>query len=198
MVASMRSLVSACLCGAFAGCASGTPRAVAEPHGASIPLGPVPAWVLKTPRRSGSVCATGAVDPTYYRQDGRVFAAESARNELARTLEVRVTSVMYDEQTTSGSFVDQAFVSQVAGSLSEVVLSGAEVSEYWFDEHGQVSRKGMTYALACMQRDSSVAELVERMKSAATSDEEEVALDQVRQRAERAFDELEQMESAGR
>jgi hypothetical protein len=93
-----------------------------------------PEWVMRTPRMPGNICATGAVDPTFFRQDGRTQAADSARNELARTIQVKVSSVMYDEQTTSGSYVDQAFVSQVVGSISDVVLSGAQVMEYWFDE----------------------------------------------------------------
>ena len=59
-----------------------------------------PEWVMRTPRMPGNICATGAVDPTFFRQDGRTQAADSARNELARTIQVKVSSVMYDEQTT--------------------------------------------------------------------------------------------------
>ena len=83
--------------------------------------GNAPEWVLRTPRMPGNICATGAVDPTFYRQDGRTQAADSARNELARTIQVKVSSVMYDETSTNGSYVDQAFVSQ--WQLEPVVAS---------------------------------------------------------------------------
>jgi hypothetical protein len=155
----------------------------------------VPEWVLKLPRQPGNICATGAVDPTFYRQDGRTQAADSARNELARTIQVKVTSVMYDEQTSRGSYVDQSFVSQVVGSISDVVLSGAQVTEYWFDEYGHVSRRGMTYALACMPTDQSVAQLAEKLKAANPDAEDADKIEQVRERAKAAFDELEAMEA---
>lgn len=155
----------------------------------------VPEWVLRLPKMPGNICATGAVDPTFYRQDGRGQAADSARNELARTIQVKVTSVMYDEQTNSGSYVDQSFVSQVVGSISDVVLSGAQVMEYWFDEYGNVSRKGMTYALACMPTDQSVAQLAEKLKEAHPEADDAAKIEKVRERAKAAFDELESMEA---
>lgn len=165
----------------------------APPPSAALPA---PEWVLKTPRMPGNICATGAVDPTFYRQDGRAQAADSARNELARTVQVKVTSVMYDEQNTEGSSVDQDFVTQVVGSISDVVLSGAQVMEYWYDDAGLVSRRGMTYALACMPTDRSVAELAERLKAANPADEDADKIQQVKDRAKAAFDALEAQESA--
>src|SRR5262245_54746801 len=155
----------------------------------------VPEWVLRLPKMPGNICATGAVDPTFYRQDGRTQAADSARNELARTIQVKVTSVMYDEQDNSGSYVDQSFVSQVVGSISDVVLSGAQVMEYWFDEYGNVSRQGMTYALACMPTDQSVAQLAEKLKEAHPEADDAAKIEKVRERAKAAFDELESMEA---
>jgi hypothetical protein len=154
-----------------------------------------PEWVLKLPHKAGNVCATGAVDPTFYRQDGRTNAADSARNELARTIQVKVSSVMYDEQTASGSYVDQAFVTQVEGSISDVVLSGAQVEQYWYDEYGVVSRRGMTYALACMPTDQSVAQLAEKLKAANPNEDDKSKIEKVKERAKAAFDELEQMEN---
>ncbi|MBK8014141.1 MAG: LPP20 family lipoprotein [Deltaproteobacteria bacterium] len=143
------------------------------------------------PRRSGQICATGAVDPTFFRQDGRVHAAESARNELARTIQVQITSVMYDEQSTRGGQVDQSVVTEVTGSITEAVISGAEIVEYWYDENGDVSRAGMTYAMACMSTDASVAELAERMKAAMPDEDDAEKIEAVRQRAKAAFDALE-------
>jgi hypothetical protein len=157
--------------------------------------GPAPDWVLRTPRQSGNICAVGTVDPTFFRQDGVRFAADAARNELARTIEVKVTSVMYDEQTIRGSHVDEAFVQQVVGTMSDVVLSGAQVLESWFDELGSISRRGMTYALACMATDQTVAELAERLKAAGGEGEESAdRIADVRERAADLFKELEEQE----
>lgn len=178
-----------------AGACGGGKQVVQPPPPMPKPDVDVPEWVMRTPRMPGNICATGAVDPTFYRQDGRTQAADSARNELARTIQVKVSSVMYDEQTTSGSYVDQSFVSQVIGSISDVVLSGAQVMEYWFDEYGNVSRKGMTYALACMPTDQSVAQLAEKLKEAHPESDDAEKIEKVRERAKAAFDELESMEA---
>ncbi|MFO0728737.1 MAG: LPP20 family lipoprotein [Myxococcota bacterium] len=169
------------------GCGHATPVVEAPP----TPKRPTPEWVMHLPRKKGDVCAVGAVDPTYYRQDGLKFAAESARAELAKTIQVKVSSVMLDYQTTSGSSVDQATVEEVVGSVSDGVISGAEIVESWYDEEGQVSRRGMTYALACMKTDQSVADLAEKLKQVAPpSEDREKKIQDVRDRAAAAFDEL--------
>ncbi len=156
----------------------------------------VPEWVNHVPRKAGQICATGAVDPTFYRQDGRTSSAETARGELARTIQVKVTAVMYDEQSNSGSYVDQAIVTEVIGSISEAVISGAEVVSYWYDEYGMVSRRGMTYALACMRTDQSVADLAEKLQEAFPDKGNEDKIAAVKERAKAAFDELEKLEQA--
>lgn len=175
------------------------PTVVQAPSGSepgSRSRGPAPEWVLRIPKSHGNICAVGTVDPTFFRQDGVRHAAEAARNELARTIEVKVTSVMYDEQSTRGSYVDEAFVQQVVGTMSDVVLAGAQILETWYDELGSVSRRGMTYALACMSTDRSVAELAERLKAAAAAEGEDQAdrIQDVRERAADLFKELEEQE----
>lgn len=158
-----------------------------------------PEWVLRTPRLKGNVCAVGAVDPTFYRQDGLTRSAEAARNELARTVQVKISSVMLDEQTVRGSHIEESSIQEVIGSISDVVLSGAQVMEYWYDDRGSVSRRGMTYALACMATDQSAAELAEKLKNVLPEGEDkEKKIADVRARAAAAFDELEQMEAKKR
>jgi hypothetical protein len=173
----------------------GSPPVPAEPPPPPVRVD-VPEWVYRIPPKSGQVCATGAVDPTFYRQDGRTGAAETARAELARTIQVKVTAVMYDEQTNRGSHVDQAIVTETIGTISEAVIAGAEVVSYWFDDTGAVSRRGMTYAMACMRTDQSVAELAERLAEAFPADEHQDEIAAVKDRAKAAFDELERMEQA--
>ena len=98
---------------------------------------------------------------------------------------------------------DGSWVRQVIDSTSEVVLSGAEVLEVWYDADGSVQRRGMTWALACMKTDQSVAELAAKLKAAseealAEEDEpsREAKIAKVRERAAAAFDELEAAEAA--
>jgi hypothetical protein len=168
------------------------------PQGSIVKGRQAPEWVMRTPRQKGQICAVGAVDPTFYRQDGLTHAADAARNELARTIQVKISSVMYDYQDNSGSHTDQSFVQEVVGSISDVVVSGAQVLEYWYDESGSVSRRGMTYALACMDTNQSVAELAEKLKQVAPEAEgREEKIAEVRDRAEAAFEELEKMEQRG-
>lgn len=157
-----------------------------------------PEWVLRTPRMQGNVCAVGAVDPTFFRDDGIERAKEAARAELARTVQVKINSVFLDVSENDGSWVRQ-----VIDSTSEVVLSGAEVLEVWYDETGSVQRRGMTWALACMKTDQSVAELAAKLKAAseeAAAEEDEPSREakiaKVRERAAAAFDELEAAEEA--
>lgn len=191
-----RLYVSAFAVGVVAACASTpTPGVATEaPPKAAGGGRAAPDWVMRTPKMKGNICAVGACDPTFFRQDGLLAAGDAARAELARSVQVKITSVMYQEESTRGAYVDQAFVSEVVGSISDVVLSGATVMETWFDEGGSVSRKGMTYALACMPTDASVAQLAEKLKAAAPAEEDKDKIAAVRDRAKAAFDELEAME----
>jgi len=179
-------------------CASEPPRYVA-PHmvlpSSSPPSGggkPAPDWVLRTPRMTGNVCAVGCVDPTFYRQDAMKNAAEAARNELARTVESKINSVLLDVAENDGSWVRQ-----VIDSTTDVVVNGAEVLEYWYDSNGSVQRQGMTFALACMKTDQSAATLAAKLKEVSAEDPvaQERKIAKVRERAAAAFDELEAAEA---
>lgn len=147
-----------------------------------------------TPAPKGEICAVGAVDRTFYRQDGITNASEAARNELARSVQVTINSVMYDIETQRGSSVRQYMVSEVVAAVQDGVVNGAEIRSTWFDHNGQLAGAGMTYALACMRTDQSVEQLAERMKAVLPDKEDEKTVAAVRQRAEDAFAELEREE----
>jgi hypothetical protein len=188
--------------GLVAGCASrrAAPPPVLVPEGSRTTAASnadVPDWVKRTPTAKGKLCAQGAVDPTFYRQDGRIHAAEAARNELARSVQVHINSIMYDYDSTSGGSVRQYIVSEVTTAVQDGVVAGAEILEYWFDEHGAVSRRGMTYALACMSTDRSAAELAEKLEQLKVEHPEDGArIEAVKERARQAFDDLERLEAA--
>lgn len=124
-----------------------------------------------------------------------MHAAEAARNELARSIQVHISSVMYDTSTQRGGGVRQFIVSEVVTAVNEGVLSGAEILAYWFDATGTVSRDGMTYALACMDTKQSVADLAAKLETAFPDEEHKDQIVAVKERARAAFDELEAMEN---
>ncbi len=126
-----------------AGCAGG--------GGGGTPEG-VPGWVMRTPSPEGRLCAVGTSEPTYYLDDAKLEAAESARKELARSLGTVVNSIMIDFADEKSEHITEGSVVRVSSWATEEVLSKSEVLEYFFDTEGVVSagKKGVAYALACM------------------------------------------------
>jgi LPP20 lipoprotein len=155
----------------------------------------VPAWVDHVPEKKGKICALGSAEPTFYREDGKIYAAENARMQLAQTLSVRVESVMIDIQSThSGEdHVDQQYILQAQSYATDAVVAGAQVVSYWFDEQGTRGRTHSTYALACIDTGSSIADLNTRLQQAYPQKKEQNA--EVRDRAKALFDDLEKQES---
>jgi hypothetical protein len=135
----------------------------------------------------------GAVDRTFYVQDAHARAAEAARVELAKTIEVRVSSVMYDYQSTRGSWVHASDVVKVVESVADGVVHGAEVRATWRDPEGLHLAPGMTFALACLRTDVTVEQLAEALRAAGEAEPADV--EGVRQRARAAFDELSNLEA---
>lgn len=131
----------------------------------------VPEWVTNSPRMEGRLCAVGTSEPTFYPEDAKRYAAENARKELARALQVDIKSLMVDVMTGRGNDVDEATVIQVLSSATEAVLRESEVAEYWYDEEGinPFGRKRLTYALACMPR-RAAEEVAPRLKTSQAGD----------------------------
>jgi len=168
------------------------------PSAPAAPAEVVPTWVRRTPAPDGEVCAVGAVDRTFYAQDALRRAGDAARGELAKTVEVRVKSVMYDYRSSrgSGGGVTTDIV-EVVESVSEGVLHGAEVRATWQDDAGRHLAAGMTYALACLRIDVPVERLAEALRAARRAGEPSDAdVDGVRERARAAFEALEAEEEA--
>jgi len=91
-------------------------------------------------------------EPTFYSDDARGYAAESARKELARTLNMSIRNIMVDISTDRGSDVDEATVTRVSSWTADAVLHESTIKEFWLDSNGTASSgiKNITYALACM------------------------------------------------
>jgi hypothetical protein len=170
-------------------------NAAAPPPRAAVAADPnVPAWVDKVPDVKGKICALGTAEPTFFREDGKIYAAENARTQLAATLSIKVESVMIDIQSTNSSenYVDQQYVTQAQSFATDAVVQGAQVISYWYDDTGTRGRKNATYALACLDTNSSVAELNNRLQQAYPQNEK--TNQKIRERAKAAFDDLEKEE----
>lgn len=159
------------------------------------PSSEIPDWVVKLPRKSDQLCATGAVGATYFQQDGRKYAAEAARNALARSIRVTINSLMEDVQTSYGGWTRNYVTSEVATVVQDGVVEGAEIISYWYDKQGAFSQARMTYALACIDTNKPIQRLTERLKEEHPEEEEEEKIKSVRERAQEMFDELEAMET---
>jgi hypothetical protein len=155
----------------------------------------VPAWVDRVPDMKGKICALGSAEPTFYREDGKIYAAENARTQLAATLSIRVQSVMIDIQSTNASenYVDQQYVTQAQSYATDAVVAGAQVISYWYDESGARGRQRATYALGCLDTTQSVAELNNRLQQAYPENKQTNST--VRERTKAMFDDLEKQET---
>jgi hypothetical protein len=112
-----------------------------------------PDWVIRTPNIKGMICSVGMSGPTYYESDAKLYAAENARKELARTLSIEIKTIMIDIATERGNSIDEATVMQVSSWATSAVVENSTIIEYWHDAEGIVSqRKDVTYALGCMPR----------------------------------------------
>lgn len=120
-----------------------------------------PSWVLTPPKPEGKLCAVGASEPAYFKEDGKEYAAENARKQLALAYSVSIKSIMVDVATGRGHDVDEAGVMEVSSWVTDAVLKESEIVAYWYDKNGIASfkRKGITYALACMPFQSAGKEV---------------------------------------
>jgi len=135
----------------LAGC-SGTGSELMREPGQDEPV--PPKWVCtgEAPEITGAVCAVGIAGATYFRSDAVKKAAEEARNELARTVAVRVQTAMLDIQTGGGGRRGSRTIMEVSSFVNEIILEGSRIVEVWHDEYGRgfAGISGYTYALACI------------------------------------------------
>lgn len=182
---------SALVVALFAACGGSAPAPKAGAQAVSAT--DAPPWVDRVPEVKGKVCALGTAEPTFYREDGKIYAAEAARNQLAMTIAVRVQSIMVDIQEHDGSYQDSSYVQEAQSFATDAVVAGAQVLSYWYDEVGSRGRKSATYALACLSADASATQLAERIQQAHPENKEKIA--EVRERAKAAFEGLEAEET---
>jgi hypothetical protein len=155
-------------------------------------LAGAPCWVtkgggcyFKEPDRAKYVCGVGSVGGTRNVGLAREAAMGRARTEIARSLAVRVASMLKDYQaTTTGgaefgtSAADEQHIVDVSKQITDMTISGTEIVDSW------TSGTGTYYALCRLDVDG-FKDAVRRMKNLSESVRQAVV-----DRADKAFEEL--------
>lgn len=181
----MAASVMVCL-----GCAATKPKSPATVMHEE--LAGAPCWVtkgagcyFKEPDRAKYVCGVGSVGGTRNVGLAREAALGRARTEIARSLAVRVTSMLKDYQaTTTGgaefgtSSADEQHIVDVAKQITDMTISGTEIVDSWTSSSG-------TYYALCRLNVDGFKDAVRRMTSLSESVRQAVV-----ERADKAFEEL--------
>ncbi len=150
----------------------------------------VPAWVNgELPQSDTAVYAVGSFPRTRFPQDAVEKAHTQARSELAKYLEVNVSHVLYDWQSSSSDPLsaqgrDESLVASFTREDLSVAMSGSQIVHTWTDP-----RDGTVWALAKLDKSSLAKELLKAAKAARAKlgkDEK----DKLDADAEKAFGEL--------
>jgi len=146
-----------------------------------------PDWVLGNSNTKNEICGVGSAGGTRNASVARTAAMGRGRTEIARTLEVRVKSMLKDYQatTTGGEYFGQAandeqHIEDVSKQITDTSLSGSELKKTW------ISKPGTLYVLMCVDL-NKFKDAVNRM-----SQLNEQVRAAVVERANKAFDELDE------
>lgn len=112
---------------------------------------PSPAWISTVPGSQHEICAIGISGPTYYAEDARANSKAAATAELARAVEVKVTSQLRMETSGNSTSADTA-MHERAGFDSEVVLKRMQVLAQWVNpgRDERFGAPGTVYTLVCL------------------------------------------------
>ncbi len=145
---------------AFACASDGTPA----PD--SGPLAGAPDWVLKGCSAywgdddTGRICGVGSVSGTRNISLARTAAMGRARTEIARSLEVKVKSMLKDYQSTTtggGEFGDSSTeeqnITDVSKQITSNTLNGTTLQDTW------VANDGTLFTLMAMDADAFIESL---------------------------------------
>lgn len=144
-----------------------------------------PKWVLGGASTAKEICGVGSAAGSRNVSMMRTAAMGRGRTEIARTLEVKVQSMLKDYQaTTTGgeefgtAANDEQHIVDVSKQITDTTLSGTEPKDSW------ISDSGTLYILMCADIEkfkdavSKMGQLSESVRKA------------VVERADKAFDEL--------
>ena len=147
-----------------------------------------PTWLHKTGRQPDDrLCAVGYSLPTFYPDKTFTNVVEEIRIQLSKVIQTLVSSYHEDATNRYGSLIEAITVAS-----TDAISRGAVVSHYWYDKAGvgPFGTKGSTYGWGCIYPLDVVTQAVQTVQKS-LPEEEKPALEEVRKRANRAFDELE-------
>ena len=125
----------------------------------------VPGWVRETPRSKSAIYGVGCYPRTRFEHEARTLAKDDAREEVAKTISVRIQGVFVDWETSSstglGGGYREEFVASISKEALDVAMTGSQIQEVWCDEEGAVSAAGTWWALARLDKASLAHELLE-------------------------------------
>ena len=194
MMRSSRVVCYAALICLAAGCRTPqhVPPAPVQPPARPAPN--VPDWTLQTPQSPTAIYAVATWPKTLFQHDAIEKAKANARAELAKTLQVKVSGVLVDWQSSSTStFAGQGhaedFIASMSKETMDVAMSGSQIVTVWVDRLGQVSQRGTVWALAKMDKSSLAEQLLNTAKTvkAQMSAEDKVNMEE---QAAKAFEDL--------
>jgi len=147
-----------------------------------------PNWLNKTgPQPDARLCAVGYSLPTFYPDKTFTNVVEEIRIQLSKVIQTLVSSYHEDATNRYGSLIEAITVAS-----TDAISRGAVVSHYWYDKAGigPFGTKGSTYGWGCIYPLDVVTKAVQTVQKSIPEEEQSV-LEEVRKRANRAFDELE-------
>jgi hypothetical protein len=157
-----------------------------------IMVGPPPAWVDIMPRHDRKLCALGYSGPTFYQTDCLKNAADNARGHLSQSISVSIKTLTLDiSDGTRGSFSQDVFV-EGSQCASDTVLNGSEVEAQYLDTQGQRGTPNGCYSMVCIDSDKPIEKLVQSLEDKKIPKK---TVEQVRNNAAAAFEELEKAEA---
>ena len=148
-------------------------------------LAGAPDWVLGNSNGDGKICGTGSAAGTRNPSLARTAAMGRGRTEIARTLSVKVKSMLKDYQaTTTGgkdfgkAANDEQHIEDVSKQITNNSISGSELEKTW------ISKTGTLYVLMCVDL-NKFKDLVNQMQQL-----DEKTRQAIVERADKAFNEL--------
>lgn len=154
-----------------------------------------PSWVTKVcsvywkdkSKSKGKVCGVGSTGGTRNIGMARSAAVGRGRTEIARSLKVKVKSMLKDYQATvtggenfGKAAADEQYVVDASKQITDTTLSGSEMVDSW------ISNSGTYYALVVLDLEKFKS-LIKEMQQL-----DEGVRKYIEEKAEAAFDELEE------
>jgi hypothetical protein len=125
----------------------------------------IPAWLQSLPREEGKIFAIGISGPTRYLDDGKRYASDDARKELAKSFNSRVRNIMLQYDHDNESQQSEASSISVTSAVTDFVVANSQIVSMWVDKNGifPKSEPGTIYALVSINANRS-QQLIDALK----------------------------------